>query len=149
MKINVYVKLHIAVALFGMSAILGVLISLDPISLVWWRMTLSSMIIFLALLITKRITKELMNKSKAIFLLLGVLISLHWVTFFASIKFANASIALLSMSTVSLMTALIEPIVLKKRISKMDLLIGTVVVLVIFFLTNSYEGDYYMDKKHG
>lgn len=124
---NPYVKLHGAVFLFGLTAILGGLIQLDALLLVWWRVLLTSLSL---LFLTKWGRDALsMGKEKILsFAGIGVLMSLHWLCFYGTIKIANASIALITMSLVALFTSILEPLILGKKISKTELLVGLAVI---------------------
>ena len=135
-----YIQLHIAVVLFGFTAILGDLISLEAVPLVWWRVILAglSMVLFVRI---RSLISEVGFKMIAIFSGIGVITALHWVTFYASIKFANASIALVCLATTSLFTALIEPAILKTRVKWIDLAIGIVIVPAMLLIVSDLEGS--------
>jgi len=135
-----YIQLHIAVVLFGFTAILGDLISLEAVPLVWWRVILAGLSMVLLVRI-RTIVAEVGWKMILIFSGIGVITALHWVTFYASIKFANASIALVCLATTSLFTALIEPAILKTRIKWIDLAIGIVVVPAMLLIVSDLEGS--------
>ena len=130
------VKLHIAVILFGFTAILGVCISLDAIQLVWWRMLIASVSMPILLAFGPKI-KTIPFRQVLIFASIGFIVSIHWVTFYASIKLSNASTALICFSTAGFFTAIFEPILLKKQIDKLELIIGMAVVPAMFFIIHS------------
>lgn len=134
-----YIQLHIAVVLFGFTAILGDLITLTAVPLVWWRVVIAglSMVVLVRI---RSIVQDLGWKMIGRFAGIGVVTALHWVTFYASIKYANASIALVCLATTSLYTALIEPAVLKTSIRWVDLAIGVIVVPAMFLIVSDLEG---------
>lgn len=73
-------------------------------------------------------------KEKARLMLIGVLIAIHWVCFYGSIKLANVSIALVCISSVGLFTAFLEPIFLKTKFIWNDIYIGFLSLIGIFFI---------------
>lgn len=133
-----YLELHIAVLLFGFTAILGDLITLSALVLVWWRMGITTLSIPFLISIKKKITtlpKSLTMKYMGI----GVLVSLHWICFFGAVKFANASISLICMATTSFFTALIEPIIFKRKIKGDELSLGLLMIPGVLLIVNNTE----------
>jgi len=128
MKLRSFFQLHISVFLFGFTAILGDIIRLPLVSLVWWRVLLS--IIILALILDPR--KLFTNIDRRLWLrhmLIGLMVSIHWLAFYGSIKISNASIVLIAMSTTSFMTALIEPLIIRSsKWRSFDLIISLLVI---------------------
>lgn len=125
-----FVLLHLCVFLWGFTAILGKLISYDSVSLVWWRL----IIVNISLLIYMVLARKKLILNKSIFWKLagvGAIVGLHWLCFFGGIKVANISIAMISFSTGTLFTALIEPIVYKRKLNWNEVLIGVLIVLII------------------
>ena len=94
-----YRNLHIAVFLFGFTAILGDLISLTALPLVWWRVLLTSL--SLLLIIRGRKIRKIPRNIALKYMGIGVIVALHWLTFYGAIKMANASIALICLATTS------------------------------------------------
>ncbi len=122
-----YLELHLAVLLFGFTAILGDLIALSALTLVWWRVGLTT----LSLLFLVRAGKLWRTLPRRLFWQyagIGVLVALHWLTFYGAIKLSNASIALVCMATTSFFTALLEPAILRQRIKGFELLLGLAIV---------------------
>jgi len=122
-----YIQLHISVFLWGFTAILGELITLSSIELVWWRM----MFAFVSLLFLRRARKGLRGMSRTEVVKIGLnggLLALHWVAFYAAIKMANPTIALVGLSTTSFFTAIFEPILSRKAIVWPDVFIGFVAI---------------------
>ena len=72
---------------------------------------------------------------------IGVLVSLHWICFFGAVKFANASISLICMATTSFFTALIEPIVFKRKIKRDELSLGLLMIPGVLLIVNNTEWD--------
>ncbi len=122
-----YLELHLAVLLFGFTAILGDLISLNALGLVWWRVFLTSLSLALLIRLGRRLRKM---KWRTVFqyMGIGVLVALHWVTFFGAVKLANASVALIAMATTSLFSAFIEPFVIRRSVQGYEILLGVLIV---------------------
>ena len=99
-----YFQLHIAVILFGFTAILGDLISLSALILVWWRVLITSVSLFFLIGFGKKLV-TIPKKRILQFMGIGVLVALHWICFFGSIKYANASVCLVCFATTSFFTS--------------------------------------------
>ena len=133
-----YLELHLAVFLWGFTAILGDLIQLSALTLVWWRVLLTS----LSLIFFVRIGRMLDEVGWRRLLLLagiGVIVGLHWVTFYGSIKLANASIALVCMATTSLFSSLFEPLIVGRRFNWYELLLGIFILPGIWLVVDGVE----------
>jgi len=124
------IHLHFLVLIAGFTAILGELISIEAIPLVWYRMVIAGMLMFIFIKI-KDISLSVSPKMLFRFSFAGIIIALHWITFFASIKAANISIALAMFSTGAFFASLIEPIFYKRKIIKYELFFGLLVIVGI------------------
>jgi drug/metabolite transporter (DMT)-like permease len=136
MKLKSFLQLHLSVFLFGFTAILGDLIQLPTVSLVWWRVLLTAF--FLLFLINPfKIYKTISRSLLIRHVLIGVLVAIHWIAFYGSIKVANASIVLIAVSTTSFITALVEPLMIKgKKWRAFDLVISILIIpamLMIYY----------------
>lgn len=135
------IQLHISVFLAGFTGILGVLIHLNEMSLVWYRImiTVVSLTIYFAI---KRQSIQLPRQLAIRFLLIGGLIALHWVAFYGSIKLSNVSIALVCFSATGLFTALLEPLLVKISIQWAELglgLLSSAGIYLIFHFDERYQ----------
>ena len=120
-------QIHFCVVLWGFTAILGRAITLPALPLVWWRMLL----VTVALLCFPRVWRELRGmplRLLAAYAGIGVLVALHWLTFYAAIKLANASVGATCMALAPVFLALIEPWVMRRRFDPRELLLGIAVV---------------------
>lgn len=131
--------LHFIVFIWGFTAVLGALISLDALPLVWTRILISVMVIALYMLIRKR-TFFYSKKIVGLFMLCGVVIALHWLTFFHAIKISNISITLACISTGAFFTSILEPVFFKRKIIWYELLLGFVVIVGLILIF-SFETD--------
>jgi drug/metabolite transporter (DMT)-like permease len=120
-------QIHFCVVLWGFTAIFGRLISLPAFELVWWRMIL--VVAAVALLPPFwRAVRAMGARAIAIFAGIGVVVALHWLTFYGSIKLANASVAATCMGVAPAFMALLEPVILRTRFDPRDLVIGVIAI---------------------
>ena len=141
-KNKAYIQLHIAVFLFGFTAILGKLISLDEVALVWNRLWIA----ILGLAFIPGVFKGILlitKKNLLKFVGIGILVALHWLTFYGSIKVGqSASVTLACLATASLFTAVLEPLVTRSKFEWIELLLGVVVIFGIYLLSGIGESYY-------
>jgi len=133
-----YLQLHIAVLLYGLTAILGDLISLSAVALVWWRVLIASF----SLLFFIKFGKTLLNLDKKLILKyvgIGFLIGFHWIAFFGAIKYSNASVTLVAMATTSLFTSLLEPVITKKPFIKFEILLGCLIIPPMIMIATNLD----------
>lgn len=136
-----FLQLHIAVFLAGFTGILGKLITLNEGMIVWYRLLLTSATMWILFGLLKRLHKIPLID---IFKIAGVgfIAAMHWVTFYGSIKYANVSVALVCFSALGFFTALFEPLILKKRINWIELLLGLITlsgIYIIFHFDTQYK----------
>ena len=135
-KAKNYLHLHFLVFIAGFTAILGKEISIDSISLVWYRMIIAGVLMFIFVKFS-RINLNVGINVIFKFSLAGILIAIHWITFFESINQSNVSIALAMFSTGAFFASIIEPIFFKRKIIKYEILFGVIVVLGVWLITQS------------
>ena len=127
------IQLHLFVFLAGLTGPIGNLIQLDGLMLVFYRMGLTSVVAYLFYTIKKdKVTINTKSKRKMIGV--GMLVSIHWVFFYTSIKLSNVSIGLVCLSSVALFTVLLDPFFTKKRIIWNELLISLISLIGILFI---------------
>ncbi len=120
---NALLRMHLAVFIWGFTGVLGRAISLNEGLLVWWRLFITVItlwILFYFLNWIKPIKRKDFFKIAAI----GTVLALHWLCFYGSIKYANVSVALTCLATSGLFSAIIEPIFFRRKINKMELFLG-------------------------
>lgn len=137
-----YLHLHLIVFIWGFTAILGALISLDALPLVWFRMLFAVVFIFGYIKI-KKINLTVSKRDVLRFLLAGLIIALHWFTFFKAIKESNVSVTLACLSTGAFFTSLIEPIFFGKKIIWYEVFFGLLVVVGLYIIFNVEINYYY------
>ena len=139
-KFKNYLLLHLIVFIWGFTAILGALITIDAIPLVWYRMLLAVLFIAIYFLWKKKSFK--VDRGGLLkFFFTGVVIALHWVFFFKAIKVSNVSVALVTMSTGAFFTALIEPVFFKRKINALEMFLGLLVIAGLYIIFN-FESQY-------
>ena len=130
-------QLHFIVFIFGFTSVLGALISISALPLTIYRMGIASL--FLALFIFfYDINKFKLKKPIVIKILIcGVIIALHWITFFYAIKISNVSITVSMMSSAAFLTSLIEPLFFKKKFLLYELILGVLSLFGVFVIFNA------------
>lgn len=135
-KVKNYIHLHFLVIIAGFTAVLGELITLEAIPLVWFRMSIGAilMIIYIKFKNTPlRVPFKVLVKLA----IAGVIIALHWITFFAAIKVSNISITLAMFSTGAFFASLIEPLFFKRKIIAYEILFGLIVIVGVVLITQT------------
>lgn len=139
-RLKNYILLHFIVFIWGFTAILGALISIDAIPLVFFRMSLAVCFIALYFLFKKK-SFYLDKRGVFKFFYTGVIIATHWVFFFKAIKVSNVSVALVTMSTGAFFTSLIEPLFFKRKVRALEMVLGLLVILGLYIIFN-FESQY-------
>ena len=135
------IKLHLAVFLWGFTGVLGRLISLNEGLLVWYRILITIIILF-SIFSYKKSFQPISNQLKFRLMRIGVIVAMHWLFFYGSIKYANVSISLICLSSIAFFTALLEPIIIKRRISLIEIVLSLIAVLgiaLIFHFDNKFR----------
>lgn len=127
-KAGAYVTLHLTVLLWGLTAILGRLISIEAVSLVWYRLVL----VIAAMALYMRGTRASFRAAPGLlrwYALAGALIGLHWLCFYGAIKVAGVATAVIGLSTVTFFTAILEPLVFRRPVARHELALGALVMV--------------------
>lgn len=141
-----YLHLHVIVFIWGFTAILGKLISLEALDLVWYRMLFASAIMTFVVILTKEKVKVPFNVTIG-FIVSGIIIAAHWLTFYQAIKVSNVSITLACLSTGAFFASILEPIFYKRKVIWYELLFGVIVVIglgIIFNVETKYTTGIYL-----
>ncbi len=133
-------KMHFAVFLWGFTGVLGRVIELQAFPLVIYRMIMSALCFLFILYFQKKLI-SISRKEILRFFIIGSIIAIHWCCFYGSIKFANASIALVCLSTAGIFTAIIEPLVLKTKFETKQMITGFIALLGMYFIYK-FEFEY-------
>ncbi|MCV9386722.1 DMT family transporter [Reichenbachiella ulvae] len=134
--LQAYLQLHLIVLIWGATAILGKLISISPYGVVLFRTTIAAFGIF-CIIWFQKIDYRLPRKEIAKIAGTGILIGLHWITFFLAARLSNISICLAGIATTSLWTSFIDPLVNKRRIKFYEPVLGMLSVVGIILVFNA------------
>ena len=134
-----YLHLHFIVLLWGFTAIFGLLISLPPVELVFYRTLISTLGLALLLYAAKKpfFVKHRRDLLQA--LVIGFIIAAHWILFFLAARLSNVSVCLAGMATASIWTVFMEPFATKQRVKSLDILVGLLGFCGILVI---YHGDF-------
>lgn len=135
-----YLFLHLVVFIWGFTGIFGRAITLPTTQLIWYRLFLSSAAILIYLLI-KGIPLKVSRNELLKFMAIGLLIALHWICFYGAIKTSNVSVTLACFSSGALFTAILEPLFFKKKINRIEIVCGMLVIIAISMIF-SFEAKY-------
>ena len=138
---DAFIKLHISIILAGATGIFGKLISLNEALLVWYRMMLASLLFLLVLSVGKRLNRISFGDALRIGGV-GLLLGLHWVFFYGSIKASNVSIGVVCFSLVGFFTAFLEPLINCHRVSFKEVVFSLLTlfgVVLIFHFDTRYR----------
>jgi drug/metabolite transporter (DMT)-like permease len=135
--------MHFVILIFGFTGILGKLITIEAIPLVFWRTLIGGGAIYVWLKVRRKVSK----KSTSDVLKMGgigLLVAIHWITFFASIKISNVSVALTMLATSPMFIGFLEPLIFKRKIDWRELTVAAVVLVgvgtIFSFNTTYHEG---------
>ena len=131
-----YLHLHFLVFIAGFTAILGEVITIGSIALVWHRMFIALLLTFL-FLIYKGYNLIINKKNLLRFSIAGIIIALHWITFFEAIEQSNISITLAMFSTGAFFASLLEPIFFKRKVRPVEIILGFLVICGVFIILNA------------
>ncbi len=136
-----FLQLHIAVFLAGFTGVLGRLITLNEAVLVWYRMMIACIVLWISLLFQKRkpaaSRKHFIQASTV-----GFLLAMHWVSFYAGIKNSNVSTALVCLSAMGFFTAILEPVMLRRPFDMIEVLLGLLAIAgisIVFHFDPHYK----------
>jgi len=136
-----YLKLHIALILAGFTGIFGKLITLNAGLISWYRLFLSSIIMLLFFAIKGK-PPAISNKSKLQISFTGLLLGVHWILFYGSIKYSNVSVGVVCFALSSFFNAILGPIINKRKLAVQELLLSGLTLFgigLIFGMDASYR----------
>ena len=128
-----YVQLHFLVLIWGFTAILGLLVEVSPVALVFYRTGLAAVGLVGVLYLQKK-SFSVPSADVLRMFAVGVVLAAHWILFFASARVSTASVCLAGMSTTSLATSLVEPLINKRRIRPLEVLLGLVAIAGLYIV---------------
>ena len=140
-KYKYHILLHVIIFMWGFTGILGKLIHLDAYYLVWHRVLIALVALGIALAFMRKSVK-LPNFSSFLKIAgVGLFVVLHWMTFYKSIQLSTASLGILCLSTATLHVTWLEPIIMKRKFSWIEFLLGTLVIYGIYFVSSDFDAN--------
>jgi drug/metabolite transporter (DMT)-like permease len=126
--------------MWGFTGILGKLIHLDALLIVWHRLWIAALALAVYMYFTK---KMIFPKGKTLFwtIVVGLVVALHWLTFYTAIQMSTASLGILCLSTTTLHVTWLEPLIMRKRFSKIEFAMGLLVIGGIYFVAYDFKGE--------
>jgi len=131
-----YLRLHFIVLLWGFTAILGKLISLPPVELVFWRTLLASAGLAVLLLVRGQGLRVELGAALRL-LSVGILVAVHWITFFLAARLSSVSVCLAGMATLALWASLLEPLVLWRRVRAYEVGLGLLTMIGLYLVSQA------------
>ena len=130
-------QLHFIVFIFGFTSVLGALISISALPITIYRMGIASFFLALFIFFYDKNKFKLRKVLIIKILICGLIIALHWITFFYAIKISNVSITVSMMSSAAFLTSLIEPLFFKKKILLYELILGILSLFGVSIIFNA------------
>lgn len=148
-KYKHHLLLHFIILLWGFTGILGKLIHLDFLHIVWNRLLIA--VIGLGIYLFWRQKSLKLSSAKDLFMVcgVGIIIALHWLTFFKAIQLSTASLGILCLSTTTLHVSWLEPIVMKRKFSWLEFILGLCVVAGIGIVSSDFKPNDYESMCYG
>ncbi|RZK92744.1 MAG: DMT family transporter [Pedobacter sp.] len=132
--------LHLTVFVWGFTGVLGKVISIDAVPMVWYRVLIASVTLFAWFILTGKNIK-VTKKQFIQFFLTGGIVAIHWIFFFYAIKVSTVSVTLVCLSSFTLFTAILEPLIKKQPIFLGDILVGLLIIAGIYMIFK-FESQY-------
>ncbi len=135
--------------MWGFTGILGKIISIPPIPIVWYRVLIAAASLGIVLPLMKRSLKLKSPREFFMLALVGIVVMLHWVTFYMAIDLSTASLGILCLSTTTIHVSWLEPLVMKRRLSWTEVVMGLVVIYGIYFVSEDFSAQDYIALAYG
>ncbi|MGV3632140.1 MAG: DMT family transporter [Bacteroidota bacterium] len=148
-KFRYHILMHLIIFVWGFTGILGKLIHLDALNLVWHRILVALVSLLIGLSVLKMPMRIKSTKHLLFALLVGVFVAVHWITFYVSIQLSTASLGILCLSTATLHVTWLEPLVMKRRFSWIEFLLGLFVIYGIYFVSSNFSAQDYEALAYG
>lgn len=141
--------MHIIILVWGFTGILGKLIMLPAEILVWYRVLIATVGLLILLPLFKVSFRLERKKDLWKLIFVGIITSLHWVTFYKAIALSTASLGVLCLSTTTLHVSWLDPLIMKRRISWLEVLFGLLVIYGIYFVSSDFNPEEYEALAYG
>lgn len=134
--------LHFTVLIWGFTGVLGSLISTPALQLVWYRVLIAAITLIAYHAATQK-TMVVPMRDMLKFMGVGLLVGLHWVLFFQAIKVSTVSVTLVTLSSLTLFTAILEPLFYKRKLYSGDIVVGLIIIFGIYLIFK-FEFQYWL-----
>ena len=148
-KYKYHILLHFIIFLWGFTGILGKLIHLDFYHIVWNRLLFALIGLAIAFYFMKISLKINSFNELARLIGVGILVALHWITFYKSIQLSTASLGILCLSTVTLHVTWLEPLIMKRKFSWLEFALGLSVIGGIYIVSSDFNSNDYEALAYG
>jgi len=148
-KYKYHTLLHLIIFMWGFTGILGVLIHLEAFYIVWHRVLIAFLALGIALIFMKKSVKVASPKELLKFFGVGIIVALHWMTFYTSIQLSTASLGILCLSTTTLHVTWLDPLFMKRKFSKLEFFFGLIVIYGIYFVSRDFNPKDYEALAYG
>ncbi|MGY8947041.1 MAG: DMT family transporter [Flavobacteriales bacterium] len=134
-----FIELIFATFLISTSGVLGRYIALDPPVIIWCRSILALVALYFYCRYKKMNLKILSQKDLPSLVLSGVFMAGHWITYFYALKLSNVALAVLSLYTFPLITALLEPFFIKSKLSYVQVFLTLLILVGVYVLVPEFD----------
>ncbi len=142
-KNKYHILLHLIIFVWGFTGILGVLIDLAPFHIVWHRVLIAFIALAIGLIFMKKSVRIDSSKELIKIFGVGILVALHWMTFYKSISLSTASLGILCLSTTTIHVTWLEPLIMKRKFSLLEFFLGLIVIYGIYFVSSDFDTKHY------
>jgi drug/metabolite transporter (DMT)-like permease len=136
-----HLKLHLVVFIYGFTAIFGKLIDLSAVHLVWYRVLIAGLSLYIFFKFNRTKTNLPLREVLKI-LGVGLIVGVHWITFFGAVKLSNVSVTLVCLSSTTLFTSLLEPLFYKVKLNIVEVIISIVIIIGLYLIFR-FESQYW------
>lgn len=148
-KFKYHILLHVIIFMWGFTGILGKLIHLDAFVIVWHRVLIAFVALGIGLVFLKKSIRVPNPRDLISIAGVGVIVALHWMTFYKSIQLSTASLGILCLSTTTLHVTWLEPLIMKRKFSWIEFLLGLIVIYGIYFVSSDFDSSDYEALAYG
>ncbi|WP_300480423.1 DMT family transporter [Shewanella sp.] len=128
------IELHLAVLLFGGTALFSKLIPLSALDITFLRCIVAATVLGLLVKLSRRRLTLASKQDYLVAIGLGVIVSLHWVTYFAAMQLSSVAIGMIAFFTYPVMTVIAEPLLTGSKIKLLDMISGVLVLIGVILL---------------
>ena len=141
--------MHLIIFVWGFTGILGKLIHLDAFYIVWHRILIAFVSLFIGLLFLRKPMRIQSRKHLFSTLGIGLIVATHWLLFYKSIQLSTASLGILCLSTTTLHVTWLEPLVMKRKFSWLEFCLGSIVIYGIYVVSGNFTAQDYEALAYG